>query len=221
MLLNEHSGLSEKRWIDVSVPLATGMVHWPGDPVPAFERISEIALGGEADVTFCHMSAHTGTHMDAPRHFLPGGSGIDQFPLEVGIGRARVIAVPPHARAVGRAELEGIQLDKGDRILLKTRNSSSRWDNQQFQPDFAALDVSGARVLAEAGVALVGVDYLSVGRYQADGAETHRLLLGARIWIVEGLNLTGIEEGEYDMVCLPLRIEGSDGSPARVALRPV
>ena len=209
-----------KPWIDVSVPLTTGMVHWPGDPAPSFERISEMALGGEADVTLCRMTAHTGTHMDAPRHFLRGGGGIDEFPLEVGIGRARVIAVPSEADAIGRAELQRMNFGKGERVLFKTRNSRYRWDNQEFQPGFVALHTSGARVLAEAGVVLVGIDYLSVGRFQADGAETHRTLLGARIWIIEGLNLAGVEEGEYDMVCLPLRIEGGDGSPARVALRP-
>jgi arylformamidase len=211
--------MPEGAWIDVSVPLTTGMVHWPGDPVPSFERISEMALGGDADVTLCRMTAHTGTHMDAPGHFLPGGSGIDEFPLDVGMGRARVISIPPHVRGIGQAQLAGFSFRKGERVLFKTKNSQSRWDNQEFQPEFAALNASGARLLADAGVALVGIDYLSIGLYEADGIETHRILLRAGIWIVEGLNLAAIEEGEYDMVCLPLRIGGADGSPARVALR--
>lgn len=212
--------MADKSWIDVSVPLTTGMVHWPGDPEPSFEAISEIKLGAEANVTLCRMTAHTGTHMDAPRHFLAGGSGIDEFPLEMGIGRARVIAMAADARAIGRADLEGKGIGQGDRVLFKTRNSRARWDNCEFQPDFVALDASAATFLAGAGVVLVGVDYLSVGRYQADGVETHRTLLSAGIWIVEGLNLAAVEEGEYEMVCLPLRIQGCDGSPARVALRP-
>jgi arylformamidase len=208
-------------WIDVSVPLTTGMAHWPGDPEPSFERISDMEAGAEANVTLCRMTAHTGTHMDAPGHFLAGGGGIDEFPLEVGIGRARVISMPPNVRAIGRAELEGTGIRRGERVLLKTRNSSGRWDDREFQPDFAALNESAARLLSEVGVALVGVDYLSVGLFEGDGVETHRALLGAGIWIVEGLNLAGVEDGDYDMVCLPLRIQGCDGSPVRAALRPV
>lgn len=212
--------MAEHAWMDVSVPLTSGMVHWPGDPEPSFERIYEIDLGADADVTLCRMTAHTGTHMDAGRHFLKGGSGIDEFPLEVGIGRARVIECLD-AAAIGRAELEGKSIRRGERVLLKTRNSRARWDSREFQRDFVGLDASAAKFLAEAGILLVGIDYLSIGRFDADGVETHKALLGAGIWIVEGLKLAGVEEGEYDMVCLPLRIEGCDGSPARVALRPV
>jgi arylformamidase len=206
-------------WIDISVPLTTGMVHWPGDPEPSFERISEIEQGEEVNVTLCRMTAHTGTHMDAPNHFLAGAEGIDRFPLEVAIGRARVIAIASSVRAIGREVLEGQDIRRGERVLLKTRNSERRWDNRDFQRDFAALNASGAAFLRDADVALVGVDYLSVGLFEADGVETHRILLGAGIWIVEGLYLADVEEGEYDMVCLPLRIQGGDGSPARVALR--
>ncbi len=210
----------ENHWIDVSVPLTSGMVHWPGDPEPSFVRISQMEQGADADVTLCRMTVHTGTHMDARRHFIAGGSGIDEFPLGVGIGRARVIECPD-AAAISRAELEGKGIRTGERILLKTRNSGARWDNREFQRDFVALDASAAAFLAEARVALIGIDYLSIGRFEADGVETHKILLGAGVWIVEGLNLAPVEAGEYDMVCVPLRIEGCDGSPARVALRRV
>lgn len=212
---------TQERWIDISVPLATGMVHWPGDPAPSFERISEMEQGEDANVTLCRMTAHTGTHMDAPKHFLAAGEGIDRFPLEVGIGRARVLSLSVGLRAIGRTELEGKDIQPGERVLLKTRNSERRWDNRDFQTDFVALNASGAAFLRNAGVVLVGVDYLSIGLFEADGVETHRILLGAGIWIVEGLNLASVEEGEYDMVCLPLPISGADGSPARVVLRPV
>lgn len=210
----------DDHWIDVSVPLTTGMVHWPGDPVPGFTRIMEMDFGSVADVTLCRMTAHTGTHMDAPRHFLRGGSGIDEFPLEVGIGRARVIGCG-NVPSIGRAELERNGIGKGERVLFKTRNSRTRWDNREFQRDYVGLDAQAAALLAETGVALVGIDYLSIGRFEADGIETHKTLLSAGIWIVEGLNLASVEEGEYDMVCLPLKIESCDGSPARVALRGV
>jgi arylformamidase len=209
----------QTNWIDISVPLRTGMVHWPGDPEPSFERILEIEHGSEVNVTLCRMTAHTGTHMDAPCHFLPVAMGIDRFPIETGIGRARVISISPECSSVGRTELENRGIRRGDRLLLKTRNSDKRWDNLNFQTDFVAINSTGAQFLAEAGVSLVGVDYLSVGGFQSDGAETHRHLLMAGIWIVEGLDLTAVDEGEYELVCLPLRIEGSDGSPARVVLR--
>jgi arylformamidase len=206
-------------WIDISVPLASGMAHWPGDPEPSFERISEIAQGAAANVTMCRMTAHTGTHMDAPCHFLDGQDGIDRFPLSLAVGPARVIAVPG-AAIVGRAQLESKNIQPGERLLFKTRNSGRRWDDQDFETGFVALDASGARFLVERGVSLVGVDYLSVGLFQGDGVETHHVLLGGGVWILEGLNLAAAPEGEYELVCLPLRIAGCDGSPARAILRP-
>lgn len=206
--------------MDVSVPLHTGMVHWPGDPEPNFGRISDIDGGAEANVTFCRLSAHTGTHMDAPCHFLAGGKSIETFPLEVGIGRARVIAMPPECAVIGRRELEAKGIERGERLLLKTRNSKTRWDDLEFQRDYVAMNASAAEFVVQLGVQLIGVDYLSVGMFEGDGPETHRALLGAGVWIVEGLNLSGVEEGRYDLVCLPLPIAGSDGSPARVVLRP-
>lgn len=209
----------EQAWVDISVPLHTGMVHWPGDPEPNFGRISEIEAGAEANVTFCRLSAHTGTHMDAPCHFLPGASGIEAFPPRVGIGPARVIVMPPECPVIGRRELEGKGIERGERVLLKTRNSNKRWDNVEFEHDYVAINASGADFLVNSGVQLVGVDYLSVGMFEGDGPETHRKLLGAGVWIVEGLNLSRVEEGGYELVCLPLPIAGADGSPARVVIR--
>ncbi len=195
------------------------MIHWPGDPEPSFERISEIDAGADANVTFCRMSAHTGTHMDAPCHFLRAGRGIEVFPLEAGIGRARVVAVPANSRVIGRAELENKEIEPGDRVLLKTRNSFKRWNTLEFQTDYAAIDGSAARFLVEKQVQLIGVDYLSVGAFRGDGRETHKILLEGGVWIAEGLDLSSVDEGLYELICLPLGIEGSDGSPARVVLR--
>jgi arylformamidase len=205
-------------WIDVSVPLSSGMAHWPGDPEPSFERISEISQGAAANVTMCRMTAHTGTHMDAPCHFLDGEGGIDGFPLALAVGPARVIEVPG-APVVGRAQLESKNIQPGERVLFKTRNSNRRWDNQDFDTGFVAFDASGARFLADRRVSLVGVDYLSIGLFQGDGVETHQILLKSGIWILEGLNLAAAPEGEYELICLPLRIAGCDGSPARAILR--
>jgi arylformamidase len=207
------------KWIDVSVPLRTGLVHWPGDPEPTFERISDLEHGAEANVTLCRMTAHTGTHMDAPVHFLPGEvAGIDVFPLELGIGRARVVAVD--APVIGAPEVERLEIRPGDRVLFKTKNSRTAWAEADFRTNYVAVNAAAARILVEKKIGLIGVDYLSVGVYKGDGAETHRLLLSGGVWIVEGLDLTQVDEGEYDLVCLPLRIAGADGAPARVVLRP-
>src|SRR3954447_19710947 len=124
-------------WIDISVPMRSEMIHWPGDPAPSFERISDIQNGAEGNVTLCRMTAHTGTHMDAPCHFLPGNAaGIDQFPLTAGVGPAKVIEIAQEADRVTAEELAGKEIGRGDRILLKTRNSSRRWFNSDFDTKF-------------------------------------------------------------------------------------
>lgn len=207
-------------WIDISVPVQTGMVHWPGDPEPSFQRISDIDQGADANVTLCRLTAHTGTHMDAPCHFIPGAAGIETFPVEMGIGPVRIIDLPDTG-VVSKADLEGKAIQPGERIILKTRNSLKPWHNLDFQPKFVAINASGAQFLVDSGVSLIGVDYLSVGAFEGDGVATHRILLGAGVWILEGLRLDGVSEGLYDMICLPLPITGSDGSPARVLLRKI
>ena len=212
--------LESNSWIDVSVPLTSGMAHWPGEPAPNFELISDIQHGAEANVTLCRMVAHTGTHMDAPHHFLPNGKGIDSFPLEYGIGRARVIEATG-VDVVTRKELEGKRIQSGDRVLVKTRNSTVQWAPLEFRENYVGIDSSAAQFLVETGVVLVGVDYLSVGVYQGDNPQTHRLLLGGGVWILEGLALGSVSEGLYELICLPLRITGCDGSPVRAVLRSI
>ena len=206
-------------WMDISVPLRTAMVSWPGDPEPILERISEIERGDMVNVTFLRLTAHTGTHMDAPCHFLAGKEGIETFPLEVGVGPARVLQVPRSFSSIPPEFLEDKKIQKGDRILFKTKNSDDRWDLKEFKRDFTGLSASAAQYLVDQGVQLVGIDYLSIGVFDGDGPETHHILLGAKVWILEGLNLADVEEGSYDLICLPLRITGSDGSPARAILK--
>jgi arylformamidase len=156
--------------------------------------------------------------MDAPRHYLAAGAGIESFPLAAGIGHARVIAI--HDPELIRVkELKPYHLKKGDRILFKTRNSRECWTTSTFQEKFVYIPGETATYLADCCVQTVGVDYLSVGGFDTDGPETHRTLLKAGIWIIEGLNLNDVEPGEYELVCLPLKILGSDGAPARAALR--
>ena len=207
-------------WIDVSVPVRRGMVHWPGDPQVSLERASSIADGDEANLTRIDMSAHTGTHMDAPVHFVEDGEAMEAAPLDILMGPARVVAVKGE-EPIDRGQLEGLELGEGERILFRTANSERRWWERDFDPSFVHVSVEAAELLGEVGVALVGVDYLSVGGYEADGAETHRALLGAGVWIVEGLDLSAVEPGDYELVCLPVKLVGSDGAPARVLLRPL
>ena len=205
-------------WMDVSVPLASGMVHWPGDPEVSISRISSMESGDECNVSTISMSAHTGTHMDAPLHYLADGAGLERLPLEAVIGPARVIAIQD-PRSVRASELARHRIRRGERILFKTHGAAARWKTGTFDEEYVYISLDAARLLATRGVRVVGVDYLSVGGFREDSAEIHRTLLGAGTWVVEGLNLGRVEPGRYDMVCLPLRIAGGDGAPARVALR--
>jgi arylformamidase len=207
------------RWIDVTVPLCDGMVHWPGDPPVMIERLSDVDRGDPQTLTTIRMSAHTGTHMDAPIHYIPGGKGIDEFPPEIAVGPARVIACGD-ARSIGASELRRHRIRRGERILLQTANSARQWHMGPFIEDYAAISLDGALFLAGRGVRLVGVDYLSVGGPGADGVQTHIALLEAGIWLIEGLDLSRVAPGRHAMICLPLRIPHGDGAPARVFLRP-
>jgi arylformamidase len=205
-------------WIDVSIPLHNGMVNWPGDaPFHRLETL-KIASGDPCNLSQFCSSAHIGTHMDAPRHFLAQGHGMESMPIDATIGPARVIAIqdPDLIRV---EELERHRLGPGERILFKTRNSDHLWKTNDFQEEFVHIPQGTAAYLADLKVRTVGVDYLSVGGYETDSAETHQALLSAGIWLIEGLNLGHVEPGEYELVCLPLKLVGSDGAPARAVLR--
>ena len=205
-------------WIDVSVPLHTGMVHWPDNPPVTIERELNMERGDTCNVSKMSMGVHTGTHMDAPIHFIRGGIGIDQMPLTAAIGRTRVIEIGDPV-SIKPEELMGHNIQRGERILFKTCNSARCWQTDDFVEDFVYIAHEAAQYLASLGAQLVGVDYLSVGGYHVDGPETHQALLGGGVWIIEGLNLSQAEPGIYDLICLPLRIVGGDGAPARAILR--
>jgi arylformamidase len=206
-------------WIDISVPLRNGMPVWPGDRPFEISRDSDISLGHAANLSSYGTTAHIGTHMDAPLHFVHGGESIDRIPIDVLIGPARVIEIAGPLRIWAR-DLEMHDLRPGERILFKTRNSSRDWSSEAFTADFVSIAPDAARHLAARRVSLVGIDYLSVGAYAGEeGAETHRALLGAGVWILEGLNLRGVDAGDYELICLPLKIEGADGAPSRAVLR--
>jgi len=206
-------------WIDVSVPLRNGMTGWPGDQ--PFERTltHSIAGGAANNLSQFVTSAHAGTHMDGPLHFIADAPSIDSMPIDAVVGQARVVGVAD-ADSIRPEHLEPLALQRGERVLFRTRNSDRRLLDRDFVKDFVAISPEGARYLAARGVRTVGVDYLSVGAFREEsGRETHRALLAAGIWIIEGLNLADIEPGNYEMICLPLRLAGSDGAPARAALR--
>jgi len=206
-------------WIDISVPIYSGMVHWPDNPPVNIERFMDLAHGDAANVSKLELGAHTGTHMDAPRHFFADGPGLDEMPLDATIGPARVIQIE-HPRAILPAELEQHNLQAGERVLFRTQNSERCWKTDQFVEDFVYISAAAAKFLVERQVRTVGIDYLSVGGYVYDGVDTHQILLRAGIWLIEGLNLSAVKPGVYELVCLPLRIIGADGAPARAILRP-
>jgi arylformamidase len=193
--------------LDVSVPIRTGMVTYPGDPPVLLERVRSIADGAVANLTRVDMGAHSGTHVDAPVHFLEGAPGAEELPLTALLGPCVVV----EAGALGEADVAAAP-EGAERLLFKTPNSEL-WAQDTFPDEFARLDGPAARLLVGRGVQLVGVDYLSVG-----DEEVHHVLLEAGVVPVEGLDLRGVEPGEYFLVCAPLKLVGSDGAPARVLL---
>lgn len=204
-------------WIDISLPVRHAMVHWPDNPDPVVEQIADMRAGSVCNLTRIAFSAHTGTHMDAMRHFVADGITMEKMPLDAVIGPARVIEVP-NAKGIYRAEIEHHNFQPGERILFKTTNSALRWDGK-FHEDYVALENDAAQLMVECGVRTVGIDTLSVAPWH-DLISTHVTLLSAGIWIIEGLDFRGVDAGDYDLVCLPLKIEGSDGAPARAVIRP-
>jgi arylformamidase len=209
---------NEEGWVDVSVPLRSGMVHWPDNPPVRIDRLLDMERGDVANVSKISLGSHTGTHMDAPIHFVRDGEGMDRMPLDATIGRARVIEIQDPV-SIKPDELGSHGIGRGERILFKTRNSSREWWSQDFIEDFVYVSQEAARYLAVREVRTVGVDYLSVGGFRKDGVETHQALLGAGIWVIEGLNLSRVEPGEYELTCLPLKVADGDGAPARAILR--
>jgi arylformamidase len=205
-------------WIDVSVPLKAGMVHWPGDPALEITQVKSLDRGDSCTISFLEMGVHSGTHMDAPAHFVRGGQTIDQLPLDAVIGPARVIDIRS-AVSVEPNELARHRIRRGERILFRTRNSRRCWRGNSFVEDFVYISPGAAECLAERQVRMVGIDYLSVGAFKKDGRETHLALLGVGIWIIEGLNLSKIRPGPVDLICLPLKLLGAEGAPARVVVR--
>lgn len=202
---------------DVSVPLRKGMVVYPGDPPFERELARSLAGGDTSNVAMLRMGAHTGTHVDAPAHMLAAATTVDRLPLDALLGPAIVVSVEAEA-GIGREHLSGLAARTVERVLLKTRNSALWAAGAAFEPAFVHLTGAGAAFLVERGVRLVGIDYLGVDRLHSGNHPAHHALMAAGVVIVEGLDLSGVEPGEYELICAPLRIAGGEAAPARVFL---
>lgn len=205
------------RIYDISVPIRTGGIVYPGNPEIDITLQQAVAKGAGANVSAIRFGSHTGTHADASRHFFDDGQPVDQIPLDRLIGPALLVSFPDHVRAIGAAELKAHDLRGRKRILLRTRNSALL-SQKQFAPDYTYLAPDGAEYLVDKGIELVGIDYLSIEQFHSGHHRTHRTLLAKSVVILEGLDLSVPPPGEYQLICLPLRIEGCDGAPARAVL---
>ena len=203
--------------IDVSVPLRQGLPTFPNNTEFELQPLKRIAEGGSSNVSRLVLGTHTGTHVDAPRHFFDEGAGVDGLALNLLIGRARVVEINKRG-PITADDLAAAGLREDLRILFRTPNSAL-WNSTVFHQDYAHLTEAGARYLVEQGVKLVGIDYLSIEQFKKAGAPAHRTLLSNGVIIIEGLNLADAEPGMYEMYCLPLLVVGGDGAPARVVLK--
>ncbi len=203
---------------DVSVGISSDMPVWPGNPPVRLERVNKIAEGANSNVSQLALGVHTGTHVDAPVHFIDGGAGVEELSLRLLTGRAYVVSLTEaevlDADTLGNANIP----PRTKRVLFKTQNSQFWAKNEKkFRRDFVGVDESGAEWLVQKKIHLVGVDYLSVAPFGQSGP-AHRILLEAGVVVVEGLDLSKISQGRYSLYCLPLKLLGSDGAPARVIL---
>ena len=211
--------IANARLYDISLPLRSGGVVYPGNPPISITAQQAISQGAGANVSRLDLGSHSGTHVDAPKHFFDDGAGVDALPLDVLMGPARLIAMGDDVMSVGEAELRAHDLAGVTRVLIRTRNSA--WlsaGDPVFHPDYTYVAPDGADYLVSLGVKLVGVDYLSVEQFHSGHHRTHRTLLGANVVIVEGLVLSEPAPGDYDLRCLPVNFAGLDGAPARAVL---
>jgi arylformamidase len=209
-------------WIDATATLdpATTPVY-AGDAPMKFDFLKDMRRGDGFTLSAYSMGAHSGTHVDAPMHFISDGAPIDRLSLDPFIGPARVIDIPDGVQSIDAAELDRHPWRGAERVLFRTRSSLRGWmASPTFHHDFAYVAPDAAQLLADAGVKLVGIDYISAEQFGAPAPLTHRTLLGKGIPIVEGLSLAGVPAGDYDLIVLPIKVGGHEGAPARAVLRP-
>lgn len=210
------------RFYDISVPLTNEMPTYPGDPGIQISDWFTLANGDAANVTHLKLGAHTGTHVDAPAHFIEGAAQVESLQLETLIGKAQVIVVPETVLSINKTLVAEQLKPNVARLLFRTRNSSFWHDHPiQFRQDFTYLELDAAEFLVQHDVQLLGIDYLSIEQFGQKQHETHLALLAQGVVILEGLDLSGVPAGLYELICLPMRIRSGkgDGSPARAVLR--
>ncbi len=207
------------KYHDITLTIQPGMTVWPDDPQVELYRKVKIEEGSEYNGSVLNMSVHTGTHVDAPYHFLNDGNTVDKLPLEVLVGPVLVVELPDSVSRIDAQIVESLFLDQSvERILFKTRNSKFWLQTPGvFHPDFVAISADGAQALVAHGIKLVGIDYLSIAPFN-NSRETHEKLLKAGLVLIEAVDLSQVQPGKYTLVCLPLKLKDTDGSPARVIL---
>ena len=210
-------------WYDISVPLKQGMNYLPIDPLPPkIYRFSDVELGAKVTMSMLEIISHTGTHIDAPRHFIPGGSTVSDMPLDATVGPARVLEIKD-PETIKVEELKKHNIKKGERILCKTRNSPLAYESPKFVEDYVYLDADAAAYLAEKQIILFGLDCITIGDYRNEESvmKTHQSLLAAGVYILEDCALANVPPGDYELLCLPLLMFKGDAGPCRAILRPL
>jgi arylformamidase len=204
-----------KKIYDITMGIHDGMLVYPGDPGVGVRRVKKIEDNSSANISEYCMGSHTGTHVDPPFHFDPSGSTVEALPLDAMIGEA--VVVQARGEYIDRKFIEGASIPDAARVLFKTRNSALGLE-PPFREDFTHLTLDAAEYLVERGVRLVGIDYLSVEKFHSKDHAVHRLFLDNGVVIVEGLDLSNVEPGRYELICMPLKVVGGDGAPARAVL---
>jgi arylformamidase len=216
-------------WKDITLALNNELPMMPGDlssdgPVkdPTFNRFFDVNKGDGVTMTRIEMNTHDGTHIDAPLHFIKRGQTIDNMPLDTTVGVTRIIEIKD-GESVKVAELEPYDIQPGERIIFKTKNSPHVYDKRREPGNYIYITNETARYLADRKVRMIGIDYLTIGdnKQPQNMKETHDVLLGAEVYVIEGLNLDGVAPGDYELVCLPLKLEKGDACPCRALLRPL
>jgi arylformamidase len=227
-MLQEVPVMGESEWIDITLPLGKVIPVLPDSvsagstPASSVQRFFDVDKGDKVTMSRIEMISHDGTHIDAPLHFIRGGMTIDEMPVEVGVGPARVIEIKDE-KEITADELEPYDIKAGERILFKTKNSPRVYSVRQYTGDYVAVSLEAAKYLAEKKVRLVGLDYLTIANIVPleNVGEVHTTLLENGVFILEAINLNGVEPGNYDLICLPLRLEKGDAGPCRAIIRPV
>jgi arylformamidase len=217
----DQLALRSEPWVDVTATLDPAKTPvYEGDAPMKFDFLKDMRKGDAFTLSVYSLGAHSGTHIDAPMHFIATGAPVDQIDLERLIGPARVIDIPDSVQAIDATELNRHEWKNAKRVLFRTRSTHRGWmDSVQFHRDFAYIAPDAAQLLADAGVTLIGVDYISAEQFGAPAPRTHQILLGRGVPIVEGLDLRPVQPGDYDLIVLPMKVAGHEGAPARAVLR--